>query len=119
MVKRAITLVAGAAAGAALWFIVSAWASGPSDPEPSVVSCVREALIDCVGYEAPAPAQASLPDAPPIEIIEPCKGWLSATGDGAMALLSQCLHEARRGTDRAEEARKEEARRKRAIAASS
>ena len=85
MVKRLIAVFVGASAAVALFFAV-AWARERiHDAEAiSVTDCVRDGLVDCVGYEAPK--------AP--EIVAPCKAWLD--GDGSTAALSQCLHEARR-----------------------
>lgn len=117
MVKRAISIVVGAAAGAALWFALYAVLTARSEADPSMDGCVQGGLVECIGYETP---QRTLPPARPSSpIAVPCKGWLNATGEGAMAMLSQCLHQARRGGASDDAAGIESIRRRRAIAASS
>lgn len=110
MVKRAIAMVIGAAAGTLLWYAV-AWLRSPVEASADPVAiehCLRDAYIDCVSHSSPSVA----PEAP--MIAKPCKDWLS--GDADSAALSQCLHEARRERDAV---RMENLKRAQRIAASS
>lgn len=86
MVKRLVAIGLGAVAGITLWYAVD-WLRAPADADEDAVSienCVRDAFVDCVDFA---------PDSAP----QPCKDWL--TGDGNAAVLSQCLHGARRERD--------------------
>ena len=86
MVKRVIAIGLGAVAGITLWYAVQ-WLRAPADADTdafSIENCVRDAYVDCVDFA---------PDSAP----QPCKDWL--TGDADAALLSQCLHGARRERD--------------------
>ncbi len=101
MVKRAIAVVVGVFAGLLFVNFVE-WIRTPSEEDViSVDTCVRDKFVDCVALEVPEPAAM------------PCKAWLSGSTD--VAALSRCLHEARRGQDRA---RFDEAKRARLIGAS-
>lgn len=101
MVKRAIAVVVGVFAGLLFVHFVE-WVRTPSEEDViSVETCVRDKFVDCVALEVPEPA------------VTPCKAWLSGSTD--VAALSRCLHEARRGEDRA---RFDEAKRARLIGTS-
>lgn len=93
MVKRAIAMVIGAAAGTLLWYAV-AWLRSPVEASGDPVAiehCLRDAYVDCVSHDTPSAA----PEAP--LIAKPCKDFLSeGAGVGA---LSACLHEVRREDD--------------------
>ena len=95
MVKRAISIVLGAAAGVALWLVFNAVLMARSHAEPGTEGCLREAFVECVGFEKPQPPAIE----PARPIAAPCKGWLSATNAGSVVLLSQCLHQARSDRD--------------------
>ena len=86
MVKRVIAVGVGAIAGIALWYAVH-WLHTPADADViSIETCVHDAYVDCVGF---APDGNLAPQV--------CKDWL--TGDAGAALLSECLHGARRERD--------------------
>jgi hypothetical protein len=97
MVKRAIAIVAGAAAGVALWYFV-VWAREEMQPEPAMSfgDCTHYGY-DCVGYEPEEPKGLPAPVAP--SVADPCKSWLSGAAGSGTADLSRCLHTARRGDD--------------------
>jgi hypothetical protein len=97
MVKRAIAILLGAAAGVALWYL-AVWAREAMQPQPvmSFGDCVRYGY-DCVSYDAEP--QEIIPLIAPAAPADPCKSWL-AGADGGVAALSQCLHTARRGVER-------------------
>jgi len=114
MVKRAIAIVVGAAAGAGLWFLFAAVRAEQSEADPSMEACMKDGFVECVGYVTPQQAPPAIKT--PSPVAEPCKGWLSATSEGSMALLSQCLHQARSERDAQ---RLEQIMRARAVAASS
>ena len=52
MVKRAISIVLGAAAGVALWFAFNAVLNARSQEDSSAAGCLREAFVECVGFKA-------------------------------------------------------------------
>lgn len=110
MLKRIVAIVAGALTGAVLWFTVGAPVLGRTPAEVSTIGCMRDDNVECVHFDgaAPAPAVSSIADA--------CKGWLSK---GALASLSQCLHEARHAPNDDVAARLNALRRRQAVAASS
>jgi len=95
MVKRAIAIGVGALAGVALWYL-AVWAREAMQPEPvmSFGDCAHYGY-DCVSYEPAQPATVPAPVAP--IAADPCKSWLSGGQDAGTAMLSQCLHTARRG----------------------
>ena len=110
MVKRAIAIVLGAAAGVALWFAFDAVRASDLHADPGSEGCMMDDLTTCIGYVAPTEALRAAPVTPP------CKAWLGHSNSASIAVLSQCLHAARRGQDAG---RVEQVRRARAIAASS
>lgn len=83
MVKRLVGAVAFAAVAAVVWVLFSDQSSDRGDDDAAVTSCVRGDLVDCVSFEAPVVAPASV-------TADSCKAWLS--GDVSAATLSQCLH---------------------------
>jgi len=92
MVKRAIAIVLGAAAGSALWFVFDAVVLAPPKADPRAQACASEEMIVCAGYEVPASAKV----APALPAAQPCKAFLSATGAAPLQQLSACLHETAR-----------------------
>ena len=73
-----------------IWMRAPAEAS--ADPE-AIEHGVQDAFIDCVGRDV-APV---VTDAPLTTVVSaPCRAWLA---DGGTAVLSTCLHEARRERD--------------------
>lgn len=111
MVKRAISIVLGAAAGVALWFAFDAVRADELHADPEAQGCLfdKAAMTSCVGYVAPV--EPPQPVAAP-----PCKAWLGGANAASIAMLSQCLRAARRGQD---SERLERVKRARAIATSS
>ncbi len=96
MVKRVVAMLLGAFAGVVLWYVVDCVRS-PTEAEADSVSfenCVRDAYVDCVGYDDVLP---TAPEAPREPVAQPCKDFLSE--DAGVAALSACLHEVRRGDD--------------------
>jgi hypothetical protein len=89
MVKRAVAMMLGALAGVLLWHAAQ-WVRAQAHESEviTVETCEADALVECVDYEAPAPAERA-PD--------PCMDWLA--DGGARAALSQCLHGIARARD--------------------
>ena len=110
MVKRAISIVLGAVAGVALWFVFDAVRGGDLNADPSAQGCVSGDWAECVGYATPTEVLRPVPAA------QPCKVWLGSAKGASTALLSQCLRAARQGKDAV---RVEQIIRARAIATSS
>ncbi|MEQ1863647.1 MAG: hypothetical protein ABL996_03235 [Micropepsaceae bacterium] len=110
MVKRAISIVLGAAAGVALWFVYDAVRAEGLHSDPDAQGCVRGDWTECVGYVTPVEALRPVPAA------QPCKIYLGTSSGASLAILSQCLHAARRQNDGG---RVEQIKRARAIATSS
>ena len=111
MVKRVIAIVAGALAGTVLWFTVGAPLLARSHADAQSEGCKRDDAVECVHYD-----DAPMPPAVAPTVADACKGWLSK---GALASLSQCLHDARRTPDAELAARVDAMHREQAIAKSS
>ena len=109
MVKRVIAIVAGALVGTVLWFTVGAPLLARPHADAHSEGCKRDDAVECVHYDD-APAQ------PAATVADACKNWLSK---GALASLSQCLHDARRTPDAELAARADAMHRQQAIAKSS
>ena len=112
MVKRVIAIVAGALTGTVLWFTVGAPLLARPLADVHSEGCKRDDAVECVHYDDVAPTQLAAPPA----VADACKGWLSR---GALASLSQCLHDARRTPDAELAARADAMHREQAIAKSS
>ncbi len=110
MVKRAIAIVLGAAAGVALWFAFDAVRADDLQSDPRSQGCTNGDWTECVGYVAPVEVLRPVPAA------QPCKAWLGGSDGASIATLSRCLRAARQGKDGA---RVEQVKRARSIAASS
>ena len=112
MVKRAIAIVLGAAAGVALWFAFDTVRASELRADPAAEGCLfdKAVMTSCVGYAAPIEVLRPAPAA------APCKAWLGGSDSASIAMLSRCLRAARRGTDGE---RVEQVKRARAIATSS
>jgi hypothetical protein len=110
MVKRAISIVLGALAGVALWFAYDAVRAEGLHSDPDAQGCVRGDWTECVDYVTPVEAL------PPALAAQSCKAWLGDSKSASIALLSQCLHAARKDNDGE---RVEQIKRARAIATSS
>ena len=109
MVKRAIVIVLGAAAGVVLWFAFDAVRADDLHSDPHSQGCVNGDWTECVDYVTPVEPVRPVPAA------QPCKAWLGNSNSASIAVLSQCLRAARRGQDAG---RAEQVRRARAVAAS-
>lgn len=112
MVKRAIAIILGAAAGVLLWFAFDSVRASEFSADPSAEGClfVKGAMTSCVGYVTPTEVLRPAPTVPP------CKAWLGGSDAASIAMLSKCLRAARQSKDGE---RIEQIKRARAIATSS